>query len=613
MADEKHYTLWELIKKLGPFLRPYVLKYTAAIALLTTTALLSLGPPYVLKVLVDDGIQAGRVSILNAMALVLVAITVLSGITRWMMEYIHEWVSASFIADLRGYLFEHVLRQPMSFFASARTGDILGRLRNDITAVYGVLVNTFLGSLSEVVQILGIIVFLFYMNVTLALIAVSFIPPLYLFLIYSGRRLRRLSLEVRSKDVNLLEFFHERLSNVQLLKLYNREAYEKSNHTRLSNELISSTLKNVRYRFVSIFSIGLLTASASVLIMWYGGRWVIEGSLSFGSLFAFYLYTTRLYGPIQSLANRGVEIYNGLASAERLVEYMELQSDIVEIESPHRPAAIRGDIEFKDVAFSYPRSASPVIQDLNLLIRAGQKVAIVGPSGAGKTTLINLLGRLYDVNSGSVKIDGYDVKELAFESLYDSIGVIPQEAFLFNATIEENIRYGRVNATLEEVMDAAKKAHLHDLIEQMPNGYQTIIGPRGAKLSGGQRQRLAIARMIVKDAPIWILDEFTSSLDSGSESVVYENILPLLKGKTALIIAHRLSTILSADLVVVIQNGAIAEAGTHSELYRNDGPYKRLFDNQFWNNEELSSNGNGDGLNKSIGQSSLVSAGTSKN
>lgn len=609
MSDEKHYTLWALIRRLGPFLRPYLMKYTAAIALLTFTALLSLGPPYVLKVLVDDGIQAGRVSILDAMALVLVGITILSGITRWMMEYIHEWVSASFIADLRGYLFEHILRQPMNFFASTRTGDILGRLRNDITAVYGVLVNTFLGSLSEVVQIIGIIVLLFTMNATLALIAVSFIPPLYLFLIYSGRRLRRLSLEVRSKDVNLLEFFHERLNNVQLLKLYNREAYEKSNHTKLSGELINSTLKNVRYRFVSIFSISLLTASASILIMWYGGHWVIEGSLSFGSLFAFYLYTTRLYGPIQSLANRGVEIYNGLASAERLVEYLDLQSDIVEIDSPQRPAVIKGNIEFRQVSFSYPRSNGSLIEDLSLSIRAGQKVALVGQSGAGKTTLINLLGRLYDVDAGSIRIDGFDIRGLAFDTLYGSIGVIPQEAFLFNATIEENIRYGRVDATLEEVIDAAKKAHLHDLIEQMPNGYQTIIGPRGAKLSGGQRQRLAIARMIVKDAPIWILDEFTSSLDSGSESVVYENIMPLLKEKTALIIAHRLSTILSADLVVVMHNGTIMEVGSHSDLYRKDGLYKRLFDNQLWNNEDASSNGVSNGFGKSV----LVSTGTGSN
>lgn len=613
MGDEKHYTLWELIKRLGPFLRPYLMKYMGAVALLTFTSLLSLGPPYVLKVLVDDGIQAGRVSILDAMAAVLVAITILSGITRWLMEYIHEWVSASFIADLRGYLFEHILRQPMSFFASARTGDILGRLRNDITAVYGVLVNTFLGSLSEVVQVIGIIALLFYMNVTLASIAVSFIPPLYLFLIFSGRRLRRLSLEVRSKDVNLLEFFHERLSNVQLLKLYNREAYEKLNHSRLSGELISSTLKNVRYRFISTFSIGLLTASASVLIIWYGGHWVIEGTLTFGSLFAFYLYTTRLYGPIQSLANRGVEIYNGLASAERLVEYMDLRSDIVEAESPRRPAIIRGDVEFSNVSFSYTRSNSTLIKGVNLSIRAGQKVALVGQSGAGKTTLINLLGRLYDVDSGSIRIDGYDVRELAFETLYNCIGVIPQESFLFNATVEENIRYGRVDATVEEIRAAAKKAHLHDLIEQMPNGYQTIIGPRGAKLSGGQRQRLAIARMIVKDAPIWILDEFTSSLDSGSESVIYENIVPLLNEKTALIIAHRLSTILSADLVVVVHNGEIVEVGSHSDLYRKGGLYKRLFDNQFWNNGETSSNGAGEGVDKSVGESALVSAGTSKN
>ena len=596
--SERRYTIAELIKKLGPFLRPYLKNYLAAVFLLVITSLLSLLPPYLLKVMIDNGIQEGNVSILNIMAISLIGVTTLSGITRWLMEYLHEWVSNWFIADLRGHLFAHVLRQPMSFFSSAKIGDILSRLRTDITAVYGVLVNTFLGSLSEVVQIVGTSIFLLYLNPTLALIALSFIPPLYLILVRFGRQMRELSMTVRRKDANILEFFHERMGNIQLVKLYNRGEYEDQNHVKLSEDVISSSLKSVRYKFVSTFFISLLTTAASILIVWYGGYRVINGSLSFGSLFAFYLYTSRLYGPLQSLANRGVEIYNGLASAERVVEYMDLKSEIVEATDPKRPAKMRGEIFFDNVSFQYPRNDSPVIQNLTLSIQAGWKVALVGPSGAGKTTIINLLGRLYDVDSGSISIDGNDVRELAFDSLYKAIGVIPQDSYLFNATVEENIRYGRVDASQEDVIEAAKKAHLHDFIQGLPNGYQTVIGPRGAKLSGGQRQRLAIARLVLKDPPIWILDEFTSSLDSRSEAVVYENIIPLLREKTALIIAHRLSTILSADVVAVVQNGGIMEIGTHAELYHQNGHYKRLFDNQFGFNGDLSIEGSIENLGK---------------
>jgi ABC-type multidrug transport system fused ATPase/permease subunit len=444
-----------------------------------------------------------------------------------------------------------------------------------------VLVNTLLGAVSEAVQIIGIALVLFYLDAKLALIAVVFIPPLYFVLTYSGKRLRLLSRVTRDKDVALLEFFQERLSNINVIKIFHRERDEDRTHTHLSEDFIHATLKRMRYKFSSMFLIGTVTSLASVVVIWYGGHQVINGALSFGSLVAFYLYTVRLYGPIQSLANRGIEVYNGMASADRLIEYMDLQPTVREHEQAVRPQSIRGDIRFDHVSFTYPNSTEPVVNDLTLAIPAGQKVALVGSSGAGKTTLVNLLCRLYEVDSGSIHIDGHDIRELALDSLYDSLGVVSQDTFLFNATIEENIRFGRVDATHEDVIEAAKKAHLHDFILSLPAGYSTIVGSRGMKLSGGQRQRLAIARMLLKDAKIWILDEFTSSLDSSSENVVYQNLEPLLQNKTTLIIAHRFSTILSADRVVVIHNGSIVETGTHADLYRLDGIYRKLFDTQF--------------------------------
>lgn len=573
-----------IIKRFVPFTRPYLKKYALAILLLIITSLLSLLPPFLLKIIIDNAIKNGQAHLLDLVTLAMAAAIIAAGTSRGVMEYIHEWVSARFIFDLRRYLFNLIQSQSMDFFSAVKVGDILGRLRVDITAVYGVLVNTLLGAISEAVQIIGIAVLLFYLDVRLALVSILFIPPLYIILIYTGKRLRKLSRVTRDKDVALLEFFQERLSNINVIKIFHRERYEDRSHADLSEDFIQATLGRVKYKFTSMFLISTLTSLASVVVIWYGGHQVIKGALSFGSLIAFYLYVVRLYTPIQSLANRGIEVYNGMASADRLIEYMDLKPTVRESERAVRLRAVRGEIRFDRVSFTYPNSPDPVINDLTLEIPAGQKVAVVGSSGAGKTTLVNLLCRLYEVNSGSISIDGHDIRELAFDSLYDSLGVVSQDTFLFNSTVEENIRFGRVDATHEEVVEAARKAHLHDFILSLPAGYSTIVGSRGMKLSGGQRQRLAIARIVLKDAKIWILDEFTSALDSSSENVVYQNLEPLLQNRTTLIIAHRFSTILSADRVLVIHDGNIIEAGTHADLYRLDGVYRKLFDTQFRHN-----------------------------
>ncbi|MBL8149383.1 MAG: ABC transporter ATP-binding protein [Blastocatellia bacterium] len=578
---DKTYSHWEIVKRFLPFARAYTGKYILAIFLLIITSLLSLLPPILLKFIIDDAIKNTNLALLNKVALSITMVILLSGMTKSLMEYIHEWVSAHFIFDLRRYLYNHIQSQSMDFFSSVKIGEILGRLRTDITSVYGVLVNTLLGSLSEVVQILGITAILLYLNVKLAVIALAFIPPLYFLLTHSGKALRSLSKDTRDKDVALLEFFQEKLSNIQIIKLFHREKHEDEKHSVLGEEYISSSLKRLRFKFTSTFIVGFLTSIASVVVIWYGGYKVIGGTLSSGSLIAFYLYTVRLYGPIQSLANRGIEIYNGLASADKLIEYLDLKPKIEEVENPVRLKDVAGKISFKNISFKYPTSQSLVIDGLTLDISPGQKVALVGSSGAGKSTLANLICRLYDVEIGSIEIDDRNIKQLELKSLYDAVGIVSQDTYLFNATIEENIKYGRVEASFEEVIDAAKKAHLHDFIEKLPDGYKTVVGSRGVKLSGGQRQRIALARMILKDAKIWILDEFTSSLDSRSEAVVYDNIKPLIEDRTTLIIAHRFSTILSADQVVVLQGGKIVEIGTHTNLYNKDGIYRKLFDTQF--------------------------------
>jgi ABC-type multidrug transport system fused ATPase/permease subunit len=573
--------MMELGRRIWPFFRKFAAKYSVAMLLLVFTGLLSLLPPYLVKILIDSGVKAGRISVVDGVAVLLLLFTLVSGLTRGLMDYIHEWVSARFIMALRAELFSRVLKQPLRFFSEVKIGDILSRLRSDTTSVYGVLVNTFIGALGELVQIVGIAGFLLYLNWKLALIALSFVPLLHIIFRYFSKPLRQMALDVRDKDVSVLDFLQERIANVQLIKLYHREEREEENHARWSQEYVDSILASVRLRFVSIFVIGVLTSGASIVVIWYGGHEVLRGTLSVGSLFAFYLYTVRLYSPIQSLTNRIVEIYSSLASVQRIAEFLDLVPSIAE---PIKPKLLQGPVighlTFRNISFGYPSGEKPVLHNFNLNIYPGQKVALVGASGAGKTTLVNLVGRLYDVTDGAIELDSIDIRRLRFQDLYDSIGFVPQETFLFDATIEENIRYGREDCSLNEVIEASQIAYLHDFVDTLPQKYQTIIGPRGASLSGGQRQRLALARLVLKNAPIWVLDEFTSALDSRSESIVHANLLPLLQQKTAIIIAHRHSTIRMADLVVVIDEGQIKEIGNHDELYSRQGLYRKLFDTQ---------------------------------
>lgn len=574
------YSLFRLIQQFWPFISKYASKYFVAMSLLGVTIALSLLPPFLLKTLIDEGIQSHNVSKLNLIAVYLAGVLLITGLLRGFMDYIHEWVSAWMIFDIRSYMFAKVQEQSLEFFFSNRIGDVLARLRTDLTAVYSVLSNTFLAGTAEVIQVAGVVGFMFYLNTRLALIALAFIPPLYFVLRFTGSRVRKLSLQVRDKDTTLLEFFHEALSNIHVIKLFSREGFSSDAHGRISRTVIDATLRRSRYKFVSIFLLGTITGVAPILFVWYGGNQVIRGVFTFGSFIAFYLYVTRLYAPIQSLTNRGVEIYNGLASAQRIAEYFHLRTTIPEPVSPVALDQVRGEIAFEHVFFRYPGERRDALSDVNLRIAPGEHVAIVGSSGAGKTTTVNLLCRLYDVRAGQILLDGSDIRDLATKTLRGAIGVVSQDAFLFNDSILENIRFARPEASEAEVFEAAKAAHLHEFVEALPSGYQTEVGSRGLKMSGGQRQRLALARVILKDPPICILDEFTASLDSHTETLIYENLAPLLRTKTVLTIAHRLSTVMLADRVLVLKDGHVVESGTHLSLYDANGLYRTLFQSQ---------------------------------
>jgi ABC-type multidrug transport system fused ATPase/permease subunit len=573
--------LRDFCRRFFPFFRPYLGKYILAFSLLVISSLLSLLPAMLLKWIFDNGIKAGKPAVINQLALLFILVYVLAGIAGRLMDYLHEWTGNWFITSLRSTLMAHIESQPMSFFSSTRLGEIVGRLRTDITRVYGVLVNTVLNAVSEVVQIVGITCFLFYLNWKMALIAVCFAPPVVIFFRLTGAKQRKLAMELRDKDTYLLDFFQELFSNISIVKLFNREDYMSEKHRVLSEDLVETGLRNVRYKFFSIFVIGLLTTLPGIIVLWYGGHQALKGVISVGSLVAFYLYVTRLYQPIQSLANRGVEIYAGLASAQRIAEYLDVQPVWQEGPLVADDKIRNTQIAFQGVRFRYPQRSEDAVLDLTMEIGHGEKIALVGPSGAGKSTVVNLLCRLYDPDAGRILIGGRDARCINMATLRDAISVVSQDIFLFHDTVEENIRFALPSASHEEIVAAAKAANLQEFIATLPQGYQTVIGTRGAQLSGGQRQRLALARALLRNASIWILDEFTASLDSPTEAVLYENLAPLLAGKTVIIVTHRLSTIRAVDRIMVLEGGSLVETGTHHDLYLNGKAYKKLFEAQF--------------------------------
>jgi ATP-binding cassette subfamily B protein len=574
------------------YFAPYTDRMALVVGAMLLSTLLGLLQPQLMRLVLDVALPHRDLRLLSLLVLGTLALPLAQGGIGFVQGYISTWVSQQVSFDARDRLYRHVQTFSLRFFAGTKTGDILSRINRDAGQISQAISGTLLPLVSQVLTLSGILVAVMLMNWRLGLLALSLLPPFFFSARYFGGIMRRLYRQHGEAWSELTAILQQGLAGIRLVQALQREEEEAKRYAAQGRETIRLAMRIQAYAGRQSLINAFLSALGPALVLWYGGAQVINGSLTIGELLAFTNYIARLFGPVSAFAHMNVELQQALAAFDRVQEYLELQTEIRD-----RPGAIelpplRGRIEFQDVSFAY-NPERPILKHISFTIEPGQLVALVGPTGAGKSTIVNLIPRFYDPDEGCVRIDGYDLRDVTLSSLRHQIATVDQETFLFNTTILENIRYARPEATFDEVVEAAKAAYLHDFIMSLPEGYETVVGERGVKLSGGERQRLAIARAILRNPRILILDEATSSLDSIAESYIQRALEPLMRGRTVIAIAHRLSTILSADKILVLQQGELVESGTHRELLARGGLYAQLYRTQF--KEELLLAGTGGG------------------
>ena len=557
-------------------LRPYWRQLTLGCFLLALTNAVTLVMPLGLQQLIDHVFKQRDMALLNLVTLGLLGLFIVRAILDAAQNYLISSAGQRMTANLRTQLFDHLTRLPLSYYDERRVGETLSRVTNDVTQI-ATLNDNIIPLLGQVITLVGSIGIVFALNWRLTLITLVTVPPTILIISTLGRRIWSDSAEAQEALAQSTGILDESLGAVRVVKAFARERHEFRRFSQSIATLLRVTLRRARAQALVSPLIGFIGFSAVLLVIWFGGREVLAGRLTSGELVAFILYLCFVIGPLAALSGVFTQTQAALASAARVFAVLDTPADLTEASAalPNLPH-LAGRVTFDRVAFSYAPDR-PVLRAVSFDVAPGQVVALVGPSGAGKTTLLNLALRLYERTAGAILLDGHDIAQVNIVSLRDQIALVPQEPTLFSGSVAENIRFGRLDASQEEIEAAARAANAHDFTVALPQGYQTVIGERGVKLSAGQRQRVAIARAILRNPRILLLDEATAALDNVSEAQVQEALNRLMAGRTTLVVAHRLTTVQDADNILTLDHGEIVEQGTHAELLARGGLYAQLY------------------------------------
>ena len=566
--------------RLLSYIKPYMRRLAEAIVCIIIAAGANLYLPWIIKDMIDKVLAEKDMQMLNVISVGIVVTFFIRGIFYYGQSYLVSFVGQRVIIDVRDVLFRKFQRLPLSYFDRHQTGEIMSYIANDVAALQNALVDRLIELVTESSIFIGSLVMMVMLDWKLSLLTLITVPLVGQAMKVFGRKLKSSGTVIQERLADITATMQESIAAIRVVKSFGREDYEIERFHRQNELNFRAEMKNNQLMSLLTPTVEFLAALAVTVIVWFGGYEVVNGVITAGALVAFLTYAVNLANPVKRISRVYGAIQKAMAGADRVFAIMDLPETIV-----NRPGAkdlppVRGEVVFDDVTFAY-EEGNDALSQVSFSADPGQMIAFVGPSGAGKSTIANLIPRFYEVSSGAIRIDGYDVRDVTMESLRGQIGIVPQETMLFSATVRENIRYGRLDATEEEILQAAKDANAHEFIMALPEGYETKIGERGLNLSGGQRQRIAIARAILKDPRILILDEATSALDTESEKVVQAALDRLMIGRTSFVIAHRLSTVFNADQIYVIEGGRIHEHGTHEALLAAGGLYSNLYHIQF--------------------------------